>query len=429
VPPRRPSSGDTWLAGSGSTLRIRPLSAAALAPIAAGAVLIAAGAAAPRAAGARGADNGGAMYVETPKVEGVSCIRRCASRRRAQPGSTVKVTGSGFSNARRLVFHGSYGRADDVKARLRPGSPTRLNVRVPLGATTGPVSIEAAGGMRSRRTRPIRILPPPPPDPNPTLTPVPGPRQRGAPRLETGTSRTKAFLGARRTVTFSYRVTAGDPMSVQVELVRASDSTVVRRWSPVGARAGQVQSIVWNGNTGALPALPGRYSFRLTVAGRTGATARSSQLHDFRRDAFDLYDHQFPIRGQHGYGGPAARFGAGRGGRSHQGHDVFARCGTRMVAARGGVVKTKAYHRAAGNYLVIDGADTGMDYVYMHLAEPSPFEQGDRVYTGQQIGAVGDTGRASGCHLHFELWTAPGWYDGGRPLDPLAPLRAWDAYS
>jgi murein DD-endopeptidase MepM/ murein hydrolase activator NlpD len=63
----------------------------------------------------------------------------------------------------------------------------------------------------------------------------------------------------------------------------------------------------------------------------------------------------------------------------------------------------------------------------MHLAAPSPVERGERVRTGQRIGAVGDTGNASGCHLHFELWSAPGWYEGGSPFDPLPSLKAWDA--
>lgn len=373
-------------------------------------------------------EGGGAVYVEKPKVTQVSCTRRCASRRRAQGGSVVKVLGSGFSSATRVIFHGSVGTRDDLRARVRPGSPTRLNAKVPVGAVTGPVSVEAAGGIRSRRSRPIRILPAEPPEPNVELTPVPGFRDRGAPRLETGTSRTKAFYGARRAVTFSYRVSAGAVSAIRVELVRAIDGGVVQSWAPAAA-PGQIQKVVWNGNAGAVPALPGRYSFRLTVAGRGGAVARSAQAGNFTRDAFDLFDHQFPIRGRHDYGGAGARFGAGRGGRSHQGHDVFARCGTKMVAARGGIVKFRGYHRAAGNYVVIDGAGTTHDYAYMHLAEPTPFEKGDLVYTGQRIGAVGETGNARGCHLHFEMWGPPGWYDGGRPVNPLPALQAWDSYS
>ena len=78
---------------------------------------------------------------------------------------------------------------------------------------------------------------------------------------------------------------------------------------------------------------------------------------------------------------------------------------------------------------MIDGDGTGVDYVYMHLAQPTPFRRGDRVYTGQQIGAVGETGNARGCHLHYEMWGSPGWYDGGRPFDPLPSLRAWDRWS
>ena len=62
----------------------------------------------------------------------------------------------------------------------------------------------------------------------------------------------------------------------------------------------------------------------------------------------------------------------------------------------------------------------------MHMRRPPVVEAGDEVQAGDTIGEVGDTGRASGCYLRFELWTAPGWYRGGRPIDPLATLRAMD---
>jgi murein DD-endopeptidase MepM/ murein hydrolase activator NlpD len=370
-----------------------------------------------------GGGGGGATYVAKPAISKVSCIRRCASRRRAQGGSTLRVTGEALSGVRQVIFNGSTGRGDDVVAKVRAGSSTRLNVKVPIGAVSGPISAAVSASVRSRATRPVAILPPPPPEPNTELSPVPG-----EPSLETGTSRTKAFVGARRAVTFSFRVSGGEPSALAVELIRAADGAAVKTWHPA-AEAGTVESVSWDGRIGSAAARSGRYSFRLTASDGAGTTVESAGLEESERDAFDLYDNMFPVRGRHDYGGANADFGSGRSGHSHQGHDVFARCGTPLVAARGGKVKFKQYHAAAGHYLVIDGAGTGVDYVYMHLAEPSPFSAGDRVYTGQRIGAVGDSGNARGCHLHFEIWRAPGWYDGGRPFDPLPSLRAWDAWS
>lgn len=135
----------------------------------------------------------------------------------------------------------------------------------------------------------------------------------------------------------------------------------------------------------------------------------------------------FPVRGTHDYGGAAARFGADRGGRSHKGHDVFAECGTPLTAVEGGKVVYSGYQSAAGNYIVIKGDGTKRDYVYMHMQQPAAFKTGETLATGAPIGNVGETGRAQGCHLHFELWTAPGWYNGGRALDPLPFLKQWDA--
>lgn len=369
------------------------------------------------------------MFVAQPKVVKVSCVSRCASKQRARPGSSLRISGTGLAGATKVLFLGSYGKRDDVSTPVRPGSDTLLRTRVPGRAVAGPVSVTTAQGAASRPSAPVMILPPPPPVANPVLSPVPGPTDAGAPAIETGTSRTKAYVGARRAVTFSYRVSGAVPSALTVELVSGADGSVVKSWTPAPPAPGEVKSVSWSGRLGRAAATPGRYSFRLTAATPTGAVARSAQAGDLERDAFDLYDHVFPVRGSHDYGGSGAGFGAGRAGHSHQGHDVFAPCGTRMVAARGGRVQFNQYHAAAGHYIVIDGDGTDVDYAYMHLAEPSPFQPGDRVFTGQRIGSVGDSGNAQGCHLHFELWSAPGWYDGGDPFDPLPALRAWDSWS
>ncbi len=78
---------------------------------------------------------------------------------------------------------------------------------------------------------------------------------------------------------------------------------------------------------------------------------------------------------------------------------------------------------------MIDGKGTDVDYAYMHLRQRAAVQVGDSVYTGQDLGEVGETGNAVGCHLHFEEWSAPGWYDGGRPVDPLPDLTRWDRTS
>jgi murein DD-endopeptidase MepM/ murein hydrolase activator NlpD len=381
------------------------------------------------AAGVAGAQGGGAVFVSKPEVDRVSCTRKCASRERARGGSIVKVAGHELGDVTRVLFLGTTGRSDDVEAKVRRATSTRVRARVPSGAVTGPIAVKNAAGARSPASRSVPILPPLPPAPNPDLTPAPGPRAPGAPLLETGTSRTRVFIGARKAVSFSYRVQAPAPVGVRVDLVRAGDGATVKTWTPAPVTPGQVGTVNWSGRLGKAGAPNGRYSFRLTASGQSGAIARSAQAQGAERDAFDLYDHRFPIRGRHDYGGGGGLFGAGRGGRSHQGQDVFARCGAPLVAARGGRVQYSGYHGAAGYYVVIDGAGTGEDYAYMHLAERSPFRARDRVYTGQRIGSVGDSGNARGCHLHFEIWGAPGWYEGGRPFDPLPSLRAWNAWS
>ena len=129
----------------------------------------------------------------------------------------------------------------------------------------------------------------------------------------------------------------------------------------------------------------------------------------------------FPIRGRHSYGDG---IGAGRG---HEGQDIMARCGKPVVAAMSGRVRLVDYQGSgAGHYAVVKGEEPRYDYVYMHMLRNLTVENGDRVDAGDQIGFVGSTGRSSACHLHFEMWSPPGWYRGGDLTNPRPYLKEWD---
>jgi murein DD-endopeptidase MepM/ murein hydrolase activator NlpD len=125
--------------------------------------------------------------------------------------------------------------------------------------------------------------------------------------------------------------------------------------------------------------------------------------------------------------GYIGEFGAPRsGGRRHEGFDVLAACGTPLVAVRGGRVLRRGYDPVLyGNYLLIHGEGERRSYFYAHLPRPAPVRRGERVWTGERVGSVGETGNAIsvGCHLHFEV------HVHGRPVDPAPVLRRWDAYS
>jgi murein DD-endopeptidase MepM/ murein hydrolase activator NlpD len=218
---------------------------------------------------------------------------------------------------------------------------------------------------------------------------------------------------------------------LQIDVVNAADE-VVRSFYRNDVEPNVEVRIRWDGTTSeGRPARNGRYSFRIGAQGVTPPqpAARASTSTEPLNLGFALYGYAFPILGAHEFAMGAGRFGAARTGHTHQGQDTMAACGTPLVAARGGTVQYSGYQAAAGNYIVIDGKGSSLDFMYAHLAEPSPLLTGEQVRTGQAIGIVGDTGDATACHLHFEIWTAPGWYEGGSPIDPLPYLEQWDRYS
>jgi murein DD-endopeptidase MepM/ murein hydrolase activator NlpD len=329
-----------------------------------------------------------------------------------------------MKRASEVDFAGAPGNADDVASAPVKRRKASLDVRVPLGAASGPVSVMDRDGVPSR----------PAPSDLSVDAAAPAMDAAGGPSIDADVQAPRAFFDAARPMRVSYVVHDTKPVDVRVELVRVKDGTVIASWTPGLVQPETPQLVTWNGIAGGHLQKPGRYTFRVTAADQAGAVVATSAQSGASPAApaepdpagFRFLRHQFPVRGPHGYGEYAARFGGGRG---HQGQDILAACGTPLVAARGGTVKFKQYHSRAGYYLVIDGARTGVDYAYMHLREPALVDKGDRVRTGQPIGYVGDTGDASACHLHFEMWKAPGWYSGGAPFDPLPDLLAWDKAS
>lgn len=302
-------------------------------------------------------------------------------------------------------------------------------------AVAAPAATLAATASAATGGAPTPAGSPPPPG-SPSGAPASDTPSAGALRLLSAKAAPrKSFYFGFRYPRLSFSIASTQVQNdLRIDVVDAAGASV-RAFFRNDVAPRETVRIRWDGTTNdGRPAPNGRYRF--LVSSQAGAMATPSRRASRKSSqqavgllGFTLYGYAFPLLAGHDYGGAGARFGSGRSGHTHQGHDVMARCGAPLIAARGGRVQYSGYHGAAGNYLVIDGKGTGFDMAYMHLARPSPLKTGDLVRTGQPIGVVGDTGSASACHLHFEIWTAPGWYEGGSPIDPLSYLKRWDRYS
>ena len=85
----------------------------------------------------------------------------------------------------------------------------------------------------------------------------------------------------------------------------------------------------------------------------------------------------------------------------HDGDDYSARIGTDVHATANGRVKTSKYWGSFGNYIEIEH-NNGYITAYGHLSNRS-VKDGDKVFRGQKIGEVGNTGRSTAPHLHYEV--------------------------
>ncbi|MCR6516187.1 peptidoglycan DD-metalloendopeptidase family protein [Clostridium sp. LY3-2] len=106
-----------------------------------------------------------------------------------------------------------------------------------------------------------------------------------------------------------------------------------------------------------------------------------------------------------------SEFGS-RWGRMHNGIDIGNELGKPVYSAFDGKVKKVFYEQYGyGNAVIIEHSD-GLETRYAHLNNYN-VKEGDTVKKGEKIGEVGNTGRSTGPHLHFEL------RKNDNPVNPL----------
>jgi murein DD-endopeptidase MepM/ murein hydrolase activator NlpD len=107
----------------------------------------------------------------------------------------------------------------------------------------------------------------------------------------------------------------------------------------------------------------------------------------------------------------------------HYGHyalDIAADYGSTVRAAGGGTVIFAGWKSNGGGYQVWIAHGSNLYTTYNHMSAIT-VGRGQHVGRGQQVGRVGQSGNATGPHLHFEVWVGPVW-DGGTRVNPLRYL-------
>ena len=105
----------------------------------------------------------------------------------------------------------------------------------------------------------------------------------------------------------------------------------------------------------------------------------------------------------------SSRYGY-RWGRMHYGDDYAAATGTPIKASDGGTVVTAGWYYGYGLTVIINHGG-GVKTLYGHCSSLN-VSVGDKVFQGQNIAAVGNTGNSYGSHCHFEIIV------NGRHVDP-----------
>jgi murein DD-endopeptidase MepM/ murein hydrolase activator NlpD len=96
----------------------------------------------------------------------------------------------------------------------------------------------------------------------------------------------------------------------------------------------------------------------------------------------------------------------------HPGQDFSAKTGTEIYSTGNGVVKlVKRSNRGYGNHVIIDHG-YGYETLYAHMSKFN-VRKGQKVGRGEVIGFVGNTGRSTAPHLHYEVMKS------GKKINPI----------
>lgn len=121
-----------------------------------------------------------------------------------------------------------------------------------------------------------------------------------------------------------------------------------------------------------------------------------------------------PVRYTSGFGGRNDPFG--RGHRNHEGQDLAGAYGAPILATADGVITYAGWESGYGRLVKIKHA-FGLETRYGHLSQIR-VSVGDRVSRGDRIGDMGNSGRSTGTHLHYEIRV------DGNAVNPMTFIKA-----
>src|SRR4051812_15811778 len=274
-----------------------------------------------------------------PRVKDAPRAPKWAGARRAVAGSKLVTSGNRPGGVKRVGFASAAGKR--IGARPAAVGKASVQVKVPKGASTGKPTVTDAYGNAARTPQRLTIV-------------HRLPRAHGFKLASATATPHKAYFDGRHAPTVKYMFQGTAPTNVRVNVVAFhSGGQVVGTFVDKAAEPNTENTAHWNGAGLDGKRAPGGH-YRFSIGPATGGRIQTTS-----NARFAWHGYEFPVRGAHSYGDGV---GAPRAGHTHQGQDVLAACGLKLVAVRGGRVQYRGFQGAAGNFIVIDGKATGHDY-------------------------------------------------------------------